>query len=84
MIVLYNVDIFIRCKTFQGFHREAPIEPNGMAHSPAAEGNGGNSGAGGASGNGSGNKPITLGEHVDHIVSKDYGPPHPSYRSYSG
>lgn len=71
-------------RLFQGFHREVPAEPNGMAHSPAGEGNGGNSGAGGASGNGSGNKPITLGEHVDHIVSKDYGPPHSSYRSYSG
>lgn len=56
-----------------------------MAHSPAGDGNGGNSGAGNAGGNGGGgNKPITLGEHVDHIVSKDYGPPHSSYRSYSG
>lgn len=55
-----------------------------MAHSPAGDGNSGNTGAGNAGGNGGGNKPITLGEHVDHIVSKDYGPPHSSYRSYSG
>lgn len=66
----------------QGFHRETQQEPNGIAHSPAGEGSGGGSGG---SGNGSsGNKAITLGEHVDHIVSKDYGPPHSSYRSYTG
>ncbi|XP_018044022.1 PREDICTED: uncharacterized protein LOC108684288 isoform X1 [Atta colombica] len=69
-------------RLFQGFHRENQQEPNGIAHSPAGEGSGGGNGG---SGNGSGgNKAITLGEHVDHIVSKDYGPPHSSYRSYTG
>ncbi|XP_011702384.1 PREDICTED: nuclear receptor corepressor 1, partial [Wasmannia auropunctata] len=69
-------------RLFQGFHREIQQEPNGIAHSPAGEGSGGGNGG---SGNGSGgNKAITLGEHVDHIVSKDYGPPHSSYRSYTG
>ncbi|KYM98298.1 Nuclear receptor corepressor 2 [Cyphomyrmex costatus] len=69
-------------RLFQGFHRENQQEPNGIAHSPAGEGSGGGNGG---SGNGSGsNKAITLGEHVDHIVSKDYGPPHSSYRSYAG
>ncbi|KYN36663.1 hypothetical protein ALC56_08454 [Trachymyrmex septentrionalis] len=68
-------------RLFQGFHRENQ-EPNGIAHSPAGDGSGGGNGG---SGNGSGgNKAITLGEHVDHIVSKDYGPPHSSYRSYAG
>ena len=63
-------------RLFQGFQRETPQEPNGIAHSPASEGNGG-----GASGNGSGcSKAMTLGEHVEHIISKDYGPPHTSYR----
>ncbi|XP_029663712.1 protein split ends-like isoform X2 [Formica exsecta] len=65
-------------RLFQGFHRETPQEPNGIAHSPAGEGSGG-----GASGNGSGcSKAMTLGEHVEHIISKDYGPPHSSYRPY--
>ncbi|XP_026830889.1 uncharacterized protein LOC105284432 isoform X2 [Ooceraea biroi] len=69
-------------RLFQGFHREPPQESNGIAHSPAGEGGGSGSVA---SGNGSGSsKAITLGEHVDHIVSKDYGPPHSSYRSYTG
>ncbi|XP_029169964.1 uncharacterized protein LOC114939718 isoform X3 [Nylanderia fulva] len=65
-------------RLFQGLHRDPPQEPNGIAHSPASEGSGG-----GASGNGSGcSKAMTLGEHVEHIISKDYGPPHSSYRPY--
>ncbi|KAL6257165.1 hypothetical protein P5V15_012096 [Pogonomyrmex californicus] len=71
-------------RLFQGFHRETSQEPNGIAHSPAGEGSGGGNSGNSGSGNGSGSKAITLGEHVDHIVSKDYGPPHSSYRSYTG
>ncbi|TGZ54100.1 Uncharacterized protein DBV15_00368 [Temnothorax longispinosus] len=59
-----------------GFQRETQQEPNGIAHSPAGEGSGGGSGGSGS------NKAITFGEHVDHVVSKDYNTPHSSYRSY--
>lgn len=62
--------------------RETLQEANGIVHSPAGDGSGGNSSTSGNAG--SANKAITLGEHVDHIVSKDYGPPHSSYRSYTG
>ncbi|XP_024867406.1 uncharacterized protein LOC112451782 [Temnothorax curvispinosus] len=63
-------------RLFQGFQRETQQEPNGIAHSPAGEGSGGGSGGSGS------NKAITFGEHVDHVVSKDYNTPHSSYRSY--
>jgi hypothetical protein len=69
----------------QGFHRDSPAEPNGMAHSPGGEESVTIGGTGGGGGSGSGNnKAITLGEHVDHIVNKDYGPPISSYRPYQG
>lgn len=57
-----------------------------MAHSPAGEENVSNreSGSGSGSGSGGASKGLTLGEHVDHIVSKDYGPPMSSYRPYTG
>ena len=55
-----------------------------MAHSPAGEENVSNRDSSGGSGAGSGSKAITLGEHVDHIVNKDYGPPMSSYRPYQG
>ncbi|XP_020277995.1 uncharacterized protein LOC109851876 isoform X2 [Pseudomyrmex gracilis] len=70
-------------RLFQGFHRETQQEPNGIAHSPAGEGSGsGNA----ASGNGSGGSKtaMTVGEHVDRIVSKDYATHQSSYlRSYT-
>ncbi|XP_011313369.1 nuclear receptor corepressor 1 isoform X2 [Fopius arisanus] len=69
-------------RLFQGFHRDNPAEPNGVAHSPAAESSGGNSGP--PSEPLRDGKSITLGEHVEHIVTKDFCPPHASYRSYPG
>lgn len=51
-----------------------------MAHSPATDDSSHNSSSRPESGGGS--KVITLGDHVDHIVNKDYGPPMSSYRSY--
>lgn len=68
----------------QGFQRDSPAEPNGIAHSPASENNPVNSGPVAVSGGGGVNKNVTLGEHIEHIVAKDYGPPLSSYRPYSG
>ncbi|XP_063982207.1 nuclear receptor corepressor 2 isoform X2 [Diachasmimorpha longicaudata] len=69
-------------RLFQGFHRDTQAEPNGVAHSPAAESSVANSGP--PSEPPREGKTITLGEHIEHIVTKDYGPPHASYRSYPG
>ena len=58
------------------------LEANGVAHSPVGENNVANSGSSNAGGGGS--KGMTLGEHVDHIVTKDFAPPLSSYRPYQG
>ncbi|XP_023245683.1 histone-lysine N-methyltransferase 2D isoform X2 [Copidosoma floridanum] len=70
-------------RLFRNFHRDSPSEPNGMAHSPAGEENA-NSSSGSGNASNSVNKGLTLGEHVDHIVNKDYGPMSSSYRPYPG
>ncbi|XP_034945061.1 uncharacterized protein Smr isoform X3 [Chelonus insularis] len=70
-------------RLFQSFHRENQPEPNGVAHSPANEGSGNNREP--AAEIPREGKTITLSDHVDHIVTKEYGaPPHAPYRSYPG
>lgn len=55
-----------------------------MAHSPANEENAVKRESGSGSSTSGGSKPLTIGDHVDHIVNKDYNPPMSSYRPYSG
>ncbi|KAL7306809.1 hypothetical protein TKK_0000973 [Trichogramma kaykai] len=66
-------------RLFQGFHRDSPAEPNGMVHSPANDDNSNRDNS-----SSSGIKGLTIAEHVEHVVNKDYTPSMSSYRPYSG